>query len=329
MPKFADFQSMIDDEPPTADELKERVTKFNEPLQTLYLRSRYDQFFNAKYPHGSAIQNPQEHWTFDFDTRMTKAEEEELQSLCWNYATDFVIDLLVGIENLVDKDEGALDAIANDLQQVAASFDGAMTDAKLQHVQDRFESWHGDAGTAIREGYSNHFTRATQMQAAMANGLANAARLDSLIVMKLRHHLDGLLRDVATAIDNGPAASDIGLKQIIDWLTVIGVIAGVPGGPAVMGTVRWVGSSLKTILSEMPLEPKQGPTMDSSDPDELKAQALAALEQVAEVVRADREKLAGELVTAFEEPAALLASGDPAQSSRVVPNPNGVGGIAL
>lgn len=69
--------------------------------------------------------------------------------------------------------------------------------------------------------------------------------------------------------------------------------------------------------------------MDSSDPDELREQVLAAFDQVAEVVKADRERLAGELVSAFERWAALIGSGDAAESSRVIPNPNGVNGIAL
>jgi hypothetical protein len=71
----------------------------------------------------------------------------------------FVIDTMVGIDNLLDKDEGDLDALVEDLLQLAMSYDGAMTDAKLALVQDRFERWHGDAGSAIREGYSDRLIR--------------------------------------------------------------------------------------------------------------------------------------------------------------------------
>lgn len=320
---------MKDDQPPSKDELKEMVAKFNEPLQMLYARSRYDAFFNERYPTGSTIQNPRENWTFDFDTHMTPEEEEELRSQCWPLATNFVIDMIVGIDNLVDKDEGDLDALVEDLLQLATSYDGAMTDAKLALVQDRFESWHGDAGSAIRERYSDHLTRSTQAHGEMANALANAAQLDSLIMMKVRHHLDGLVRAAGTAIDNGPAGSNLDFEPIIGWLTFIGVLVSTPGGPAVMSTVGWAGSTIKTILSELPLEQADEPTMDSSDPDELRNQVLAAFDQVAEVVKADREKLAEELVTAFQECAALIGSGDAAKSSRVIPNPNGVDGITL
>ncbi|PRY60010.1 hypothetical protein [Glycomyces artemisiae] len=329
MPKFATFQSMMDDEPPTKDELKEMIATFGEPLQMLYIRSRYDAFFNERYPAGSSIQNPSDTWIFDFDTHMTAAEDEELRSMCWPLATNFVIDLLMGVDNLVDKVEGDLDAMVADLLALATSYGGAMTDAKLTIVQERLESWHGEAGAAIRERYSDHLTRSTQAHQAMANALANAAKLDSLILMKVRHHLDGLIRATATAIDNGPAGPNLNIEPIIGWLTFIGVIVSAPGGPAVMSTVGWVGSTIKTILTELPLEQTDEPTMDSPDPDELREQMLAALAQVAEVVKADREKLAGELITAFEECAALVASTDPAESSRVIPNPNGVDGIAL
>jgi len=329
MPKFATFQSMRDDPPPSKEELKEMVAKFGEPLQMLYVRSRYDAFFNERYPTGSVIQNPRENWTFDFDTHMTPAQEEELRSLCWPLATNFVIDMIVGIDNLVDKDEGDLDALAQDLLQLATSYDGAMTDAKLAHVQGCFESWHGDAGAAVRERYSDHLTRSTQTHSAMANALANAAQLDSLIMMKVRHHLDGLVRTAGTAIDNGPAGSNLDYEPIIGWLTLIGILSSAPVGPALPAAVGWVGSTVKTILSELPLEPADEPTMDSPDPDELRDQVLAAFEQVAAVVKADREQLAEELVTAFEERAALVGSGDPAESSRVIPNPNGVDGITL
>jgi hypothetical protein len=329
MPKFDTFQSMQDDQPPSKDELKEMVARFGEPLQMLYVRSRYDAFFNERYPTGSVIQNPRENWTFDFDTRMTTAEEEELRSLCWPLATNFVIDMMVGIDNLVDKDEGDLDALAADLQQLAVSYDGAMNDAKLAIVQDRFESWHGDAGSAIRERYSDHFTKSTQTHSAMANALANAARLDSLIMMKVRHHLDGLVRTAGTAIDNGPAGPNLDFEPVIGWLTFIGIMVSTPGGPALPAAVGWVGSTIKTILSELPLEQADEPMMDSADPDELRDQVLAAFDQVAAVVKADREKLAEDLVTAFEERAALTGSGDAAESSRVIPNPNGVDGIAF
>lgn len=329
MPKFATFQGMKDEQPPSKDELKEMVAKCNEPLQMLYVRSRYDAFFNERYPTGSPIQNPRENWTFDFDTHMTKAEEEELRSQCWPLATNFVIDMLVGIDNLLDKGEGDLDALVEDLLRLATSYDGAMTDAKLALVQDRFESWHGDAGSAIRERYSDHFTKSTQTHSAMANALANAAQLDSLIIMKVRHHLDGLVRAAGTAIDNGPAGSNLDFEPIIGWLTFIGILVSTPGGPAVPAAVGWVGSTIKTILSELPLEQADEPTMDSPDPDELRDQVLAAFDQVAEVVKADREKLAEQLATFFEEVAALIGSGDAAESSRVIPNPNGVDGITL
>ncbi|MEU6250557.1 hypothetical protein [Glycomyces sp. NPDC047010] len=329
MPKFPTFQSMDDERPPTKDELKEMIAAFGEPLQMLYVRSRYDAFFNERYPAGSSIQNADDTWLFDFDTRMTRAEDEELRALCWPLATNFVIDLLVGVDNLVDKEEGDLDAMVADLLQLAASYEGAMTDAKLAIVQERFERWRGEAGAAVREGYSDHLTRSTQTHFAMANALANAAQLDSLIMMKIRHHLDGLVRAAATAIDNGPAGPKLDLEPIIGWLTVIGIIAGAPGGPAVMSTVGWVGGTIQKILTELPLEDADEPRMDSPDPDVLHDQVLAAFAQVAEVVKADREKLAGELVAAFEECAALVASGDPAESSRVIPNPNGVDGIVL
>jgi len=329
VPKFPTFQSMDDDRPPTKDELKEMIAAFGEPLQMLYVRSRYDAFFNERYPTGSVIQNPDDTWLFDFDTRMTRAEDEELRALCWPLATNFVVDLLVGVDDLVDKDEGDLDAMAADLLALAASYEGAMTDAKLAIVQERFERWRGEAGAAVREGYSDHLTRSTQTHFAMANALANAVQLDALIMMKVRHHLDGLVRAAATAIDNGPAGPKLDLEPIIGWLTVIGVIAGVPGGPAVMSSVGWVGGTIQKILTELPLEDAGEPTMDSPDPDVLHDQVLAAFAQVAEVVRADRERLAADLVAAFEECAALVASGDPAESSRVIPNPNGVDGIVL
>ncbi|MDA1361776.1 hypothetical protein O1R50_19260 [Glycomyces luteolus] len=329
MPKFATFQSMKDDPPPSKDELKEMVAKFNEPLQMLYVRSRYDAFFKERYPTGSTIQSPRENWTFDFETHMTRAEEEELRSLCWPLATNFVIDMLVGIDNLVDKDEGDLDALVEDLLQLGTSYDGAMTDAKLALVQDRFESWNGDAGAAIRERYSDHLTRSTQTHSAMAHALANAAQLDSLIMMKVRHHLDGLVRTAGTAIDNGPAGSNLDFEPIIGWLTALGVVVSAPGSLPVMGAVGWVGSTIQTILSELPLEPTDEPRMDSSDPDELREQVLAAFDQVAEVVKADRERLAEELLAAFEGLVALIGSGDAAESSRVIPNPNGVNSITL
>ncbi|MEU5870737.1 hypothetical protein AB0A73_04160 [Glycomyces sp. NPDC047369] len=329
MPKFATFQGMMNDEPPTKDELKEMIATFGEPLQMLYVRSRYDAFFNERYPAGSSLQNSSDTWIFDFDTRMTAAEDEELRSLCWPLATNFVIDLLVGVDNLVDKDEGGLDAMAADLLALASSYGGAMTDAKLAIVQERLESWHGEAGAAVRERYADHLTRSTQAHQAMATALANAAQLDALILMKVRHHLDGLVRAAATAIDNGPAGPDLDFEPIIGWLTVIGVIASIPGGPAVMSTVGWIGGTIQTILTELPLEQTDEPKMDSTDPDELRDQVLAALSQVAEVVKADRERLAGELVAAFEECAALVASADPAESSRVIPNPNGVDGITF
>lgn len=329
MPKFATFQSMQDDPPPTKDELKEMVAKFGEPLQLLYVRTRFDAFFNERYPNGSTRLNPRENWTFDFDTHMTREEEEELSSLCWPLATNFVIDILVGIDNLVDKDEGDLDALVEDLLQLSASYGGAITDAKLTHVQGQFESWHGDAGSAIRERYSDQLTKSTQAHAEMATALANAAQLDSLIMMKLRHHLDGLVRAAGTAIDNGPAHSNLNFEPIIGWLTVLGILVSAPGGPAVPAVVGWAGSTIKTILSESNLEETDEPTMDSSDPDELRDQVLAAFDQVAEVVKADRERLAGELVTVFEVYEARVGSGDAAESSRVIPNPNGVDGITL
>jgi hypothetical protein len=329
VPKFPTFQSMRDDEPPSKDELREMIAKFGEPLQMLYVRSRYDEFFNARYPTGSTIQNPSDTWTFDFDTHMTAAEDEELRSLCWPLATNFVIDLLVGVDNLVDKDEGDLDAMVEDLLRLATSYQGAMTDAKLTIAQGYLESWHGEAGAAIRERYADHLTKSTEAHYAMANALTNAVELDSLIMMKVRHHLDGLVRAAATAIDNGPAGPKLDFEPIIGWLTFLGVLASTPGGPPVMSTVGWVGSTVNTILSEMPLEATDEPTMDSTDPDRLRDQVLAAFDQVAEVVRADREKLAEELVAEFAEWAALVGSDDPAKSSRVIPNPNGVNGITL
>lgn len=329
MPKFPTFQSMQDDEPPTEDELKEMVAKFNEPLLMLYVRSRYDAFFKERYPTGSVIMNDRDTWKFDFDTRMTPAEDEELYSLCWPLATNFVIDMLVGITDLLDKDEDELDALVVDLLQLATSYGGAMTDAKLTIVQDRFESWHGDAGAVIRQHYSDHLTRSTQAHAAMANALANAAKLDSLIMMKVRHHLDGLVRTAGTAIDNGPSGIKIELDPIIGWLTFIGIIVSAPGGPAAMGPVGWVGSTIKTMLSALPLQGTDEPKMDSPDPDVLHEQVMAAFDQVAEVVKADREKLAADLITAFEGWAALAASTDPAESSLIIPNPNGIDGITL
>jgi hypothetical protein len=204
-----------------------------------------------------------------------------------------------------------------------------MTDAKLTIAQGYLESWHGEAGAAIRERYADHLTKSTEAHYAMANALTNAVELDSLIMMKVRHHLDGLVRAAATAIDNGPAGPKLDFEPIIGWLTFLGVLASTPGGPPVMSTVGWVGSTVNTILSEMPLEATDEPTMDSTDPDRLRDQVLAAFDQVAEVVRADREKLAEELVAEFAEWAALVGSDDPAKSSRVIPNPNGVNGITL
>jgi hypothetical protein len=46
-------------------------------------------------------------------------------------------------------------------------------------------------------------------------------------------------------------------------------------------------------------------------------------------VKADREKLAGELVEAFQVCEARVGGDDPAESSRAIPNPNGVNGITL
>lgn len=329
MPKFDTFESMQDDPPPSKDKLKDMVTKFNEPLQMLYLRSRYDAFFNERYPNGSPILNAPEDWTFDFDTRMTAAEDEELRSMCWNFATNFVIDMLVGIDDLVDKDEGELDALAADLRQLAVSYEGAMSGAKLAIVQEQFEHWRGDAGSAIRERYSNYLTQSTEAHSGMAHALANAAALDSLILMKVRHHLHGLLSTAAEAIDNGPAGPKLNFEPVIDWLTIVGIIASAPSGLAGMSTVGWVGNTLKTFLSELSLEPTDEPRMDSPDPEVLKDQVLAAFDQVAEVVKADRELLAEDLVAAFEDFSRRIASGDPAESSTVIPNPNGVDGITL
>ncbi|SDD49627.1 hypothetical protein [Glycomyces harbinensis] len=328
MPKFPDFKSMIESPPPSGDAIKEMVAGFSEPLQMRYVRFHYDEFFNARYPTGSVIQNPNDTWTFDFDTHMTGAEDEELRSMCWAAATNFIVDVLVRVEALLDKDEDALSALAHDLRQLAKSYDGAVTDAKLGIVQERFESWHGGAGAAVRENYSDHFTRSAQSHTEMANALANAAELDALVVMKLRHHLDGLVRGAGAAIDNG-SGQGTGLEPIMGWLTVIGIIASSPGGPAAMSATAWVAGAINKGLTELALEETDQPTMDSADPDELRSQVLAAFDRVEEVVRKDREALAGDLVLVFEEYAALVAGGDPAQSSRVIPNPNGVDGIAL
>jgi hypothetical protein len=328
MPRFADFKSMIESPPPSGDAIKEMVAGFGEPLQMRYARARYDEFFNARYPTGSTIQNPSDTWAFDFDTRMTGAEDEELRSMCWTAATNFTVDVLVRVDALLDKDEDALDALAHDLRQLARSYDGAVTDAKLGIVQERFESWRGDAGAAVREHYSDHFTRSAQSHTEMANALANAAELDALVVMKTRHHLDGLVRTAGAAIDNGPDFGT-GLETIMGWLTVIGIAASSPGGPAAMSATAWAAGTINTGLAELSLEETDQPRMDSLDPDELKEQVLAAFDQVEEVVRKDREALAGGLVAVFEEYAALVADGDPAKSSRVVPNPDGVDGIAF
>ena len=330
MPKFANFKSMLDDPPPSKDRLLEMVVKFEEPLVMLYVRHHYDAFFAERYPHGPSLQGtPKDQWTFDFDTRMTKAEDEELRSMCQGLALNFLMDMITGVNDILDREEDVLDALYADLDELAVAFDGALTDSKLNVVQNVFEHWRGDAGETIREHYSNHFTKSTQTHTEMARALANAAKLEALIFLKVRHHLDGLIRDVAQTIDHGPAASNLNLDPILNWLTVLGVVASIPGGPAVMSTVGWVGSTIKTILTELPLEETDQPVMDSTDPDELRAQVNAAFAQVADVVRADREKLAGELIESFGLVEELLNSDDPARSSRVVPNPNGVNGIRL
>jgi hypothetical protein len=94
----------------------------------LYVRSRYDDFFNERYPTGSVRQNDHASWTFDFDTHMTKAEDE-LRSQCWHSATQFIVDMLVRIDALLDKDEETLKAFSNDLRALATSYGGAATDA--------------------------------------------------------------------------------------------------------------------------------------------------------------------------------------------------------
>lgn len=328
MPKFDDFKSMIEDQPPSASELKETVASYSEALILLYVRSRYDDFFKERYPTGSVLQSNRESWTFDFDTHMTKAQDEELRSMCWQSATNFIIDMLVRIDAVLDKDESALDALSNDLRGLGTSFESAPTDAKLGIVQTQFEGWRGEAGTAIRQNYSDHFTRSTQSHAEMANALANAAELDSLVMMKLRHHIDGLVQTAGAAIANGPSGDASG--RIIGWLTLIGTAASAPGGLAAMSATAWVASTLKTGINELALKDAgDEPKLDSPDPDVLREQVLAAFDQIEGVVRQDRETLAGDLIAVFENYAEMAASGDPARSSLVVPNPNGIDSVKL
>lgn len=71
------------------------------------------------------------------------------------------------------------------------------------------------------------------------------------------------------------------------------------------------------------------PHMSNNDPDSLKTEMLNAFDQVEAVIRRDRENLAGDLMEFFQYFEERLNSGDPAVSSQVVPNPNGVEGFRL
>jgi hypothetical protein len=180
---------------------------------------------------------------------------------------------------------------------------------------------------AVRQNYSDHFTRSTQSHTEMANALANAADLDALILMKLRHHLDGLVKTAGAAIVNGPASDGVGV--VSGWLTIIATVASAPRGFGAMSTTAWVASTLNTAISELSLEDAGEPKLDSPDPDVLREQVHAAFDQIEAVVKQDRETLAADLVRVFEGYAESAGSGDAATSSLVVPNPNGIDSVRL
>ena len=265
---------------------------------------------------------------------MTEAEDQELLEWCQSSARAWIDEVNNRIDVLVDKDDVALEDCSIDLAEVAALYSAAYDSVKMHVVVDKFEFWDDAAGSAIRDNYSNHLKASTGNQACMVIALANAAQLDSAIVRKTRAHIDAMITNSSVALANGVGV-DPGVVKVIGWLTLISGVASFSPGAAgiavsevvkdVMTMANWFVGRTKDVLTSIPMEKQDEPQLDDTDPDVLKQQMSEAFSQVEEVIKSDRETLANDLNALFGAFKAPVSDGDPAVSSQIVPNPNGVG----
>ncbi|WP_026924858.1 hypothetical protein [Glycomyces arizonensis] len=333
MATFKDFESMIETPPPDRGELKSMLAELHELVRDRYISVRYQDFFDEKYPGGNPTVAKEE-LILPFRTNMTEAEDQELLSWCSTSASDWIDQVGERIDLILDKNEEELLDLSVDLHELGGDYVSAYDNVKMHIVTDRCEEWQDDAGAAIRDNYSDHLSDSTLNQAAMAYALANSAYMDYSIMLKIRNHMDNMIQTAGAALANGTDRSGE-FKAVLGWLTVIAIAASAPAlagttGATTFANIAWGASSFGAIAGLFQLDPAENePHMSSNDPDSLKTEMFDAFDQVEEVVRQDREKLANGLMEFFQEFDGKLNSGDPSTSSQVVPNPNGVEGIRL
>ncbi len=332
MTSFENFESMFEAPPPDRWKLESMVKDLHELVRDRYISVRYKGFFDEKYPGGNPSPAKDE-LILPFRTSMTEAEDQELLAWCAASAEEWIDQINERIDLLMDKNEAQLEDLSVDMQDLAARYETAYDHAKMHIVVDRFEEWNDDAGDAIRTNYSDHLKTSTMNQAEMAYALANSAHLDYAIMLKIRSHVDGMVQTAGAALANGTDRSGE-FKAVVGWLTVIAAAASAPvsagAGAAALSTIAWGASSFGAVLGMVELAPAENePHMSNDDPDSLKTEMLNAFDQVEAVVRNDRKELAEDLMAFFHHFEEKLSSGDPAMSSQVVPNPNGVEGFRL